>query len=107
MGGERRAVPEQRIEDAGHTAGEGHDGNVLASARGDAEGPRVEGLCLRRPAPWGKLVRSSHGGWKEICELGFGGGHKVFRHVIWATDEEDGADRDHGHRQWMAIAIHL
>ena len=50
-GVDRRAVPEQRIEDAGHPAGEGHDGDVLAATRYDVQGPRVEGLRLRRPAP--------------------------------------------------------
>src|SRR3972149_5275464 len=37
------AVPEQRIEDAGHAAGEGHGGDVLAATRRDVQGPGVEG----------------------------------------------------------------
>src|SRR3990172_3885833 len=45
------AVPEQRREDAGHPAGEGHGGDVLAATRRDVQGPGVEGLRLRRPAP--------------------------------------------------------
>src|SRR3972149_3074653 len=47
------AVPEQRIEDAGHAAGEGHGGDVLAATRRDVQGPGVEGLRLRRAAPQG------------------------------------------------------
>lgn len=60
--------------------------------------PAMGDIDFRTPAQWGKLIHSSHGGWKELYELDFGGGHKVFTVVIWATDEEDGADRGHGRR---------
>jgi hypothetical protein len=60
--------------------------------------PAMTDIDFSGPAQWGKLIHSSHGGWKELYELDFGGGHKVFTFVIWATDEEDGADRDHGRR---------
>ena len=60
--------------------------------------PAMADIDFSGPAQWGKLIHSSHGGWKELYELDFGGGHKVFTFVIWATDEEDGADRDHGRR---------
>ena len=43
-----RAVPEERVEDAGQAAGERHDGDVLAAARGDAQGP---GPRSRGPRP--------------------------------------------------------
>jgi len=59
--------------------------------------PAMSDIDFSGPAQWGKLVRSSHGGWTELYELDFGGGHKVFTHVIWATDEEEGTGRDHGH----------
>jgi hypothetical protein len=49
------------------------------------------------PAQWGKLIHSSHGGWKETYELDFGRGHKVITHVIWAVDEEGRAHREHEH----------
>ena len=45
-----RAVPEERIENAGQAAGERDDGDVLASAGGDAQGPRPEGLGRGGPA---------------------------------------------------------
>jgi hypothetical protein len=61
--------------------------------------PAMADIDFSGPAQWGKLIHSSRGGWKELYELDFGGGHKVFTFVIWATDEEeDGADRDHGRR---------
>ena len=60
--------------------------------------PAMRDIDLSGPGQWGKLVHSSHGGWKELYELDFGGGYKVFTHVIWATDEEDSAGRDHKHR---------
>jgi hypothetical protein len=59
--------------------------------------PAMRDIDFSGPAQWGKLIHSSHGGWKELYELDFGGGHKVFTFVIWATDEEEeGADRDRG-----------
>ena len=45
---ERRAVPETRREDAGYSAGEDHDDDARAAARGDVQGPRVEGLYSPR-----------------------------------------------------------
>jgi len=57
--------------------------------------PAMADIDFSGPAQWGKLIRSSHGGWTELYELDFGGGHKVFTFVIWATDEEDGTDGDH------------
>jgi hypothetical protein len=60
--------------------------------------PAMRDIDISGPGQWGKLIHSSHGGWKELYELDFGGGHKVFTFVIWATDEDDGADREHEHR---------
>ncbi len=44
------AVAQERIEEAGHAAGEGHDGEMFAAARGDAERPGPERLGLGRSA---------------------------------------------------------
>jgi len=60
--------------------------------------PAMADIEISGPGQWGKLIHSSHGGWKETYELDFGGGHKVITHVIWATDEDDGADKEHEHR---------
>src|SRR5215831_20686610 len=40
------AVTQERIEDAGQAAGEGDDGDVLAAAGRDVQGPGVERLGL-------------------------------------------------------------
>jgi len=48
---EHTLIAEQGIEDAGQAAGEGDDGDGLATARRDVEGPRPEGLGLGRSAP--------------------------------------------------------
>jgi len=59
--------------------------------------PAMADLEISGPGQWGKLIHSSHGGWKETYELDFGGGHKIITHVIWATAEDDSADHDHEH----------
>jgi len=60
--------------------------------------PAMRDLEISGPGQWGKLIHSSHGGWKETYELDFGGGHKIITHVVWATAEDDSADHDHGRR---------
>lgn len=60
--------------------------------------PAMADIEISGPGQWGKLIHSSHGGWKELYELDFGGGHKVITHVIWATDEDDDADKEHKHQ---------
>ena len=69
---------------------------VKQTTQGGKMPPAMSDIDLSGPAQWGKLIHSSHGGWKELYELDFGGGHKVFTFVIWATDEGDAADQDHG-----------
>jgi hypothetical protein len=59
--------------------------------------PAMRDIDISGPGHWGKLIHSSHGGWKELYELDFGGGHKIITHVIWATAEGDGDDHDHDH----------
>jgi hypothetical protein len=60
--------------------------------------PAMRDIDITGPGHWGRLIHSSHGGWKETYELDFGGGHKIITHVIWAIAEDD-ADHDHEHRR--------
>ena len=50
LGLEDAAIPQQRIEDAGEATGEGDNGHLFPTARGDAHGPGPEVLRLRRAA---------------------------------------------------------
>ena len=59
--------------------------------------PAMADIDIEGPGQWGKLIHSSHGGWKETYELDFGGGHKIITHVIWATAGDDSDDHDHEH----------
>jgi len=73
-------------------------GQTVQSAPGRGKmPPAMADLEIDGPGQWGKLIHSSHGGWKETYELDFGGGHKVITHVIWATAEDDSDDHDHDH----------
>ena len=45
-----RFIPEERIQNAGQAAGQRDDGDVLAPARGDAQGPGRERRGRGRPA---------------------------------------------------------
>ena len=45
-------------------------------------------------AGWGKLIRSSKNGLKEVYMLDFGRGYRIFRFVIWAEGEGRGRGRD-------------
>lgn len=38
--------------------------------------PAMRDIDLSGPGQWGRLIRSSHGGWKELYELDFGGGDR-------------------------------
>lgn len=60
--------------------------------------PAMADIEIDGPGQWGKLIHSSHGGWKETYELDFGGGHKIITHVIWATADDDSHDHEHGHQ---------
>jgi hypothetical protein len=42
------------------------------------------------PSGWGKLIRSSKDGLKEVYMLDFGQGYRIFRFVIWAEGERRG-----------------
>jgi len=58
--------------------------------------PAMADLDIEGPGQFGRLIHSSHGGWKETYELDFGGGHRIITHVIWAV-ADDHEDRDHEH----------
>lgn len=60
--------------------------------------PAMRDIDVSGPGQWGKLIHSSHGGWKETYELDFGRGHKIVTYVIWATAEDGSADHEHGRR---------
>ena len=46
------------------------------------------------PHQWGKLIRSSKNGLKEVYMLDFGRGHKIFTFVTWVAGEERGHGRE-------------
>lgn len=71
---------------------------VKQTTQGGKMPPAMADIDFSGRAQWGKLIHSSHGRWKELYELDFGGGHKVLTFVIWAADEEDDADRGHRRR---------
>ena len=90
---------EELVTIYGHTDSTTTVGQTVQSGPGKGKmPPAMADIDISGPGQWGKLIHSSHGGWKELYELDFGGGHKVFTFVIWATDEDDGADKGHEHR---------
>jgi hypothetical protein len=49
--------------------------------------PAALDIIIEGPGQWGKLVRGGKDkGWSDY-ELDFGGGHKIYTHVIWASEE--------------------
>ena len=46
------------------------------------------------PHQWGKLIRSSKNGLKEVYMLDFGRGHKIFTFVTWVEGESRGQGRE-------------
>ena len=46
------------------------------------------------PHQWGKLIRSSKNGLKEVYMLDFGRGHKIFTFVTWVEGEDRGRGRE-------------
>jgi hypothetical protein len=77
----------------------GHNDTTTTVAAASLAGkmpPAMRDLEISGPGQWGKLIHSSHGGWKETYELDFGGGHKIITHVIWATADDDSHDHGHG-----------
>ena len=81
-----------------HVDGTTTIGQTAQSAPGRGKmPPAMADLVIEGPGQWGKLIHSSHGGWKETYELDFGGGHKIITHVLWATADDDSHDHDHEH----------
>jgi len=60
-------------------------GHLDASTTISQKSPAVMGqLSFDDQRNWGKKVRQSRNGLTALYELDFGGGHKVFTHVLWA-----------------------
>jgi hypothetical protein len=49
--------------------------------------PAALDIILEGPGQWGKLIRGGKDKGFSDYELDFGGGHKVYTHVIWASEE--------------------
>ena len=78
-----------------------HDFNQLASIYSHLDGSTTVGqstaaanmppaaldIIIEGPGQWGKLVRGGRDKGFSEYELDFGGGHKVYTHVIWASEE--------------------
>lgn len=65
------------------------DGTTTAGQTTSKNGrmpPAMTDIEFETPAQWGRLVRSLNRGLREVYELDFGGGNKVFTFVIWAED---------------------
>jgi hypothetical protein len=89
---------EQLVTIYGHLDATTTVGQTVQSAPGKGKmPPAMADIEISGPGQWGKLIHSSHGGWKETYELDFGGGQKIITHVIWATAEDDSADHEHDH----------
>jgi hypothetical protein len=64
------------------------------SVQSTAEMPRhIAEHDAEDPSAWGKLIRSSKNGLKEVYMLDFGRGYRIFRFVIWAEGEGRGRER--------------
>ena len=50
--------------------------------------PAVRDIIIEGPGQWGKLIRGGREQGFSDYELDFGGGHKVYTHVIWAIEEQ-------------------
>jgi len=59
-------------------------GQTSSPKKGRRMPPAMGEIDFETPAQWGKLVRSLNRGMREVYELDFGGGNKVFTFVIWA-----------------------
>ncbi len=56
--------------------------------------PAMRDIDFSGKPQWGKKIHSSKDGRNEVYKLDFGGGHKVYTFVIWATEEEVVPDRE-------------
>lgn len=63
--------------------------NTAEQSTAGAKAPPAMGeIDFAELAQWGRLARSKKGGRVQLYELDFGGGHKVFTHVLWAEGTE-------------------
>jgi len=49
--------------------------------------PAALDIIIEGPGQWGKLIRGSRAQGFSDYELDFGGGHKVYTHVIWESED--------------------
>lgn len=49
--------------------------------------PAALDIIIEGPGQWGKLIRGGKEQGYSTYELDFGGGHRVYTHVIWASEE--------------------
>ena len=49
--------------------------------------PAALDIIIEGPGQWGKLIRGGKGQGFSDYELDFGGGNKIYTHVIWAIEE--------------------
>jgi len=67
-------------------------GEKTGPQKGRRMPPAMAEIDFETPAQWGKLVRSLNRGMREVYELDFGGGNKVFTFVIWAEPAARGGN---------------
>jgi len=67
-------------------------GQTSSPKKGRRMPPAMAEIDFATPAQWGKLVRSLNRGMREVYELDFGGGNKVFTFVIWAEPAAHGGN---------------
>lgn len=57
--------------------------------------PAVRDVIIEGPGQWGRLIRGGREQGFSDYELDFGGGHKVYTHVIWASEEHEDGEHNH------------
>jgi hypothetical protein len=73
--------------DSSNTAGQ--------ATAADRMPPAARDIIIEGPGQWGKLIRGSREQGYSDYELDFGGGHKVYTHVIWAIEEQPEDEHQH------------
>jgi hypothetical protein len=73
--------------DSSNTAGQ--------ATAADRMPPAVRDIIIEGPGQWGKLIRGGKEQGYSDYELDFGGGHKVYTHVIWAIEEQPEDEHHH------------
>jgi len=73
--------------DSSNTAGQ--------ATAADRMPPAARDIIIEGPGQWGKLIRGGREQGYSDYELDFGGGHKVYTHVIWAIEEQPEDEHQH------------